>query len=217
MKKVVLIVLVIGINIFYIEAQSISQKIALENKYWVWRDRLVNDFMVPYVDGGFGNGSFGRGIIFNNRGKSCYFPYDNKSVKGGFDISDEGFQFGKYLIVLASEWKILKNSGLSTNQVEREIYYALTTLTRLDYNAEYYWNYFWFNSNSFFSGDYNGFMVRDDVFRDFIWDGIDTTDLEDNFFHYTPKSLDNYHYLNQGVNGNTGKYVKQNIPVGASL
>ncbi|GAB4447854.1 MAG: hypothetical protein Fur0028_02830 [Bacteroidales bacterium] len=142
-----------------------------EAKYWVWRDRLVNDFMVPNYTGDYAHK--GRGIIFNNRGDGWWQDLnyniitDATSYSGGFDIGDEGFEMGKYLIVLASEWRLLYNSGLSTQQTEAELFWALKTIDRLDYDAETYWSYFWSRGQEIWGGQRNGFMIRDDVFTNF--------------------------------------------------
>ena len=141
-----------------------------EAKYWVWRDRLVNDFMVPNYTGDYAHK--GRGIIFKTRGCGPFQDFDYNywtSYAGGFDISDEGFELGKYLIVLASEWRLLYNSGLPTQQTEAEIYWTLKTIDRLDYDAETYWSYFWSKGKECWGGQHNGFMIRDDVFTNFLW------------------------------------------------
>ena len=199
-----------------------------EAKYWVWRDRLVNDFMVPNYTGDMAHD--GRGIVFNERGLYNWYVY----LFGGFDISDEGFELGKYLIVLATEWRLLYNSGLPTKQTEAEIYWALKTIDRLDFNAEHHWWYFWSKGQNDWGGLIDGFMIRDDVFTNFLWynptyptpeNNIDTAYF--NFFkkHYSLESIshipkylkfnadayENYKYLNQGRGGNKGKYIDLNI------
>ncbi len=211
---------------------SFSQNTLLnEAKYWAWRDRLVNDFMVPNFTGDYAHK--GRGIIFNSRGTDCWWPTIDSSnylYSGGFDISDEGFQLGKYLIVLATEWRLLYNSGLPTEQTEAEIFWALKTIDRLDYDAETYWSYFWSRGNEIWGGQLNGFMIRDDVFTNFLWYNTntptETNHLDDKYFQYfkdnysgtmppylqfLPDGYENYRYLNQGINGLNGKYFDQNI------
>jgi len=184
--------------------------------------------MVPNYTGDMAHD--GRGIVFNERGLYNWYVYRF----GGFDISDEGFELGKYLIVLATEWRLLYNSGLPTKQTEAEIYWALKTIDRLDFNAEHHWWYFWSKGQNDWGGLIDGFMIRDDVFTNFLWynrtyptpeNNIDTAYF--NFFkkHYSlnsishiPKYLkfnadayENYKYLNQGIGGNKGKYIDLNI------
>ena len=205
-----------------------------EAKYWVWRDRLVNDFMVPNYSGDYAHK--GRGVIFKSRGigECDYNDLTSNSIiriDGGFDISDEGFELGKYLIVLATEWRLLYNSNLSTSQNEAEIYWALKTIDRLDYDAEIYWSYFWSKGLETWGGQKNGFMIRDDVKRNFLWylpifpTGVNN--LDNNYFNsliniyntvpsyftYNNDSYQNYLYLNQGLGNNKGKYFDKNIMI----
>ncbi len=127
MNKLLFLLLMISIEL------AAQNTLLNEAKYWVWRDRLVNDFMVPnYTSTPNNLGIPGRGIIFKNRGDGWFqdFNYvywvsdthytinEVTSYSGGFDISDEGFEMGKYLIVLATEWRLLHNSGLPTSQTE---------------------------------------------------------------------------------------------------
>jgi len=57
-----------------------------EAKYWVWRDRLINDFMAP----GYCTGC---GILLSTRGSDFTPEFTNKHwYAGGFDISDEGLE-----------------------------------------------------------------------------------------------------------------------------
>ena len=209
-----------------------------EAKYWVWRDRLVNDFMVPNYTGDTAHA--GRGIVFNERlGIGWHRDLDTFSWKitnyyGGFSINDEGFELGKYLLVLATEWRLLYKSGLPTQQVEAEIYWALKTVDRLDYKAEYYWSYFWNRGQRRDGVELNGFMIRDDVFTSFLWYDANYPTPENNldtgyfnFFKnkyslssvsdvpsclkFTSDAYENYRYLNQGYGGNRGKYVNYNV------
>jgi len=205
-----------------------------EAKYWVWRDRLVNDWMVPNFTGDYAHP--GRGIVFGSRGTDWWQDLnyniitDATSYSGGFDVGDEGFQMGKYLIVLATEWRLLFNSGLPTEQTEAEIYWELTTIDRLDYDAETYWSYFWSKGSEAWSGDRNGFMIRDDVFTNFLWYNANYPTQENNFdnsyfnffklnysdtvppyLNFYPDAFENYKYLNQGSECRVGKYIEQNI------
>jgi len=185
-----------------------------EAKYWIWRDRLLNDFMVP----GYCTGC---GIIFNTRGSSwCmgYPPLDTNTTfwtYGGFDIGDEGWEMGEYLIVLASEWRLLYNSGLPTDKTELEIYYELKTIDRLDNDAEKYWTWYWKNKgdpiNYYSDGLLDGFMIKDDVFEDFLYYSYNLP------INFPPDAFKKYLYLNQDIiptnvgHDLVGKYQKQNI------
>ncbi|GAB4453647.1 MAG: hypothetical protein Fur0028_09130 [Bacteroidales bacterium] len=211
-----------------------------ESKYWVWRDRLVNDYMVPNYTGDYAHK--GRGVVFKKRGTGWFQDInytnwinnqinikDTASYSGGFDISDEGFEMGKYLIVLATEWRLLFNSGLPTQQTEAELFWALKTIDRLDYDAETYWSYFWSRGQETWGGQLNGFMIRDDVFTNFLWynENFPTVSnhIDDAYFNFYNTyyneippyiqfhhdAYENYRYLNQGNDGRIGKYIPQNI------
>jgi len=178
-------------------SQGLSPEDANEKKYWIWRDRLVNDFMVP------GNG-VGCGIIMTKRGGSFVKDYN-----GGFTMNDEGWPRGYYLAVLATEWKLLHDAGQSTEQTDNEIYYALKSFDRLDNDAEGYWMNYWGNDypvGGWSNDNPNGFMIRDDVFDESEYNGNVT------FVSPTPNATgyNNFMHLNSN-NGIAGKYVPQSI------
>lgn len=79
--------------------------------------------------------------------------------RGILEWGDGTSQLARYLLALAYEWKLLRRSGMSTTETEKEIYYGLYATQRLDWNGE---------SSSFFMNDeYNGYFGRDDVPFDF--------------------------------------------------
>ena len=125
------------ILLFSIPCLAQNQYPTLENQneqsYWVWRDRFVNDFMVPGTGTGCGIIIKGRGGYDNHNG------LDNEWDMGGFSVGDDGWQMGYYMAVLATEWKLLHEAGQPTHQTEVELYYELQTLLRLDNSAEIYW------------------------------------------------------------------------------
>ncbi len=177
--------------------KCISQSIEERNemKYWVWRDRLVNDYMVPGI-------CSGCGIIFNKRGHASY----GTSGAGGFDISDEGWVLGYYNAVLATEWKLLYDAGEPTKKTETELWYALKTIDRLDNDAEDYWKQYWGNAD-YVNDNPNGFMIRDDVFSNFL-------NPISNEFGFTDKygvdAYSKFMHLNSD-GGTNGKYIKRSI------
>jgi len=193
MKNLILLLAILNLSIIEVFAQgNVTNTTTNEEKYWVWRDRLINDFMIP------GNCT-GCGIVFNSRGYFDGNILDGHEVHGGFDISDEGFQMGKYLAVLASEWKVLHNGGYSTEKTEIELFWELKTIDRLDESAEVYWAESWGNADYDISNNTpNGFMIRDDVFEDFI------SSVPSNTLGY-----EHFNYLNQS--GNAGKYSELSI------
>lgn len=102
-NNILLITILFSIN--YALAQS-SIELENEAKYWVWRDRLISDFVVPGT-------CTGCGIVIKWRGAP--WPLDDGTYNnyyGHFDIGDEGFEMGLYMAVLATEWYIMLNSGM---------------------------------------------------------------------------------------------------------
>jgi hypothetical protein len=75
------------------------------------------------------------------------------SIKTG-DIT---IRLGYYLVMLASEYKMLKNNGEDVTATLAEIYYALVALNRLDEAAEPYL------SRNTLAPSLNGFLLRDDI------------------------------------------------------
>ncbi len=113
----------------------------LEDKYWIYRDRLLNDFMTG---------------IGPEPGYSI--PATARDTIGGSLLwSDCTIEHGQYIGVLATEYKILNLAGEDTEETVKELFYALYALNRLDYFAEEY-----------FGGtkSLNGFFIRDDVAED---------------------------------------------------
>ncbi|MEN8224545.1 MAG: T9SS type A sorting domain-containing protein [Bacteroidota bacterium] len=112
-----------------------------EEKYWDYRDRLQNEFMI-----GIGP-EMGMSIPASVR----------DSVDGILQWTDCTIALGEYIGVLALEYKILQSKALYTDETVEELFYALYALNRLDYTAE-----------PFFGGtpSLNGFFIRDDIDED---------------------------------------------------
>lgn len=85
-------------------------------------------------------------------------PRDGKDLKGGVYTTDNTLmQMGNYLAVLATEWALLNREGSSTIQTEKEIYYALKAIERLDAKGETMY------PGTANSPNLNGFLARSDV------------------------------------------------------
>ncbi len=112
-----------------------------EDKYWDYRDRLRNEFMI-----GIGP-EMGQSIPASVR----------DTVSGILQWTDCTIAHGQYLAILATEYRILENQGENTDATVEELFYALYALNRLDYKAE-----------AFFGGtpSLNGFFIRDDISMD---------------------------------------------------
>jgi|GEM_PF-4130363 len=124
-------------------------------KYWFYRWRLRNDFMVMGEDPG-------QSLIADTRNK----------WRGQFMIwGDATIMHGYYLTMLALEHKILQDKGryadLKNN--ERELYYAIKAFERLDRVAETFYSSEPGFDEAYRVGDptlpedVNGYFFRDDV------------------------------------------------------
>ena len=145
MKKIIL---------FFVLAVSIAKGQTDEQnhrKYWYYRSKLVNDFLLV----GIGNG---MSIPFSERG--LYYNGSTNTIAATMKCGDGTSKVGVYIGVLATEYRLLKNNGQNTDKVVHELACALNALNRLDVNAE-----------TFYSGgvpSLNGFLVRDDIPKDFL-------------------------------------------------
>lgn len=116
------------------------------DKYWHYRYRLVNYFMVV------------------GDGPGMSIPAD---IRNAFDGNGSGqlrwgegpTYLGYYLGVLATEYRLLRDNGQSTDRTLTELYYALRAVNRLDFVAESMWN---------LPNNEDGFLIRDDVPANFV-------------------------------------------------
>lgn len=75
---------------------------------------------------------------------SCIIPKHGYGPTGDYNNSsvlhwrDATITLGYYYIVLATEYRLLKDSEKNTEPTLNELYYAINALNRLDYNAELY-------------------------------------------------------------------------------
>lgn len=125
-------------------------------KYWFYRWRLRNDFMV------MGEGP-GQSLVADTRNK----------FRGQYMIwGDVMIMHGYYLTMLALEHKILADKGRTEDlkNNERELYYAIKAFERVDYNSETFYSAVSGNNDDVFRAgdealppDVNGYFFRDDV------------------------------------------------------
>ena len=89
---------------------------------------------------------------------------DSLPLRNGHAIIafDDMIEHGYYLMVLATEYELLKNSGQDLTAVENELYYALNAVNRVDRDAELYL------SGGTVDESLNGFFLRDDFPPNFI-------------------------------------------------
>ncbi|MGV3613401.1 MAG: T9SS type A sorting domain-containing protein [Fluviicola sp.] len=191
MRKFILIFL--GVILFSMIAPTISfgqssnpNMNGWHAKYWFYRWRLRNDFMVMGEEDG-------QSLIADtrNRYRGQYMVWGDAMIMHGY-----------YLTMLALEHKILEDKGrwadLKNN--ERELYYAIKAFERLDYNSETFYSAVSGNNDDVFRAgdealppDVNGYFFRDDVPPTFL-----NTDPDiDGNNAFTP----NYHSLTNEKTG----------------
>lgn len=132
----------------FLFSQSISSNI---HKYWNYRNRFINNFIVI-------GGQAGESIAFNNRNDNAWDPdYQGTSRIGQGEF---GTNQGYYIATLATEYELLKRESAPLDQTLKELYYALYTINRVDLIAE-----------TCFKNrppSLNGFFVRDDIPPNFV-------------------------------------------------
>lgn len=157
MKTIIKIVIIL-----YSINSSIAQNsdTDLHNKYWYYKARYNNDFVVVGPNAG-------QSIPFNQRGFADTYDYGGPSqiLKTG----DGAVQLGIYVGVLATEYRLLKDKGQDVSIVKNELFYALNAINRIDYFAEKLIGEHPMNtSGSSSSPNLNGFFMRDDIPPGFV-------------------------------------------------
>ncbi len=139
-------------------------------KYWWYRYRLVNDFMII-------GDQCGMSVPAQKRN----YPFFAGDSRQSLQWEDATTELGHYIGALAVEYRMLKDNHWDTWRTEQELYYAIRAFDRLDASAEtfgWYWPYLgsglcdhhdWgppfgplLNNNS--DNSLNGYFLRDDVF-----------------------------------------------------
>lgn len=146
----------------YLQAQNTTEYYH-HLKYWYYKTRLNNDFVK----------------VGTNQGESMPFNERAVNFSDKMKIGDGTARLGIYLGVLATEYRLLKNSGQNVDKVKHELFCALNALNRVDFNAE--------RKQRGYSlpQDLNGFFIRDDVPLDLVIN---------NYQHFN--------YYNNGIDAN---------------
>ncbi len=190
MRKIALAIL--GVILFSLLAPTVSlAQSSTPNmhgwhvKYWFYRWRLRNDFMV------MGEGP-GQSLVAESRNltRGAYIKWADATIMHGY-----------YLTMLAIEHKILQDKGRTEDlkNNERELYYAIKAFERLDNVSETFYSSQGNNddayrvSDSKLPPDVNGYFFRDDVPPDFI--------NEDPNPEHTPVFTPNYYSLTNNKTG----------------
>jgi len=116
MKKIIYALLFVFI-ITDIYAQDIIHEYQNLQKYWYYRFRLKNDFM----------------LVGDCQGCSMPANTRNKGLQNNLYWSDGGASdLGWYIGILATEYKLLSDAGEPTDTTVMELYYALEAFNRID-------------------------------------------------------------------------------------
>lgn len=173
-------------------------------KYWKFR----NTFQERFIKIGSLEGeSLPAGKL---RPKDCIDNLDNDGDGYGWMHWGDGMiRQGHYLGLLATEYKLLKNSGQDLTAIRNELYYALYTIRRLDINAEE-------NQEGFYNIDIlpalNGFYNREDVGEDFATDNWGNDDIEMRCTNSAFYRNNNAAEINNGADWTVKGNSYQNVP-----
>jgi hypothetical protein len=165
MKRLSLIVLMLFQFIVGINAQVTEKDLA--ETYWKYRDRFRKSFIsigklsgqsIPIEQIRY---EYPVPVIPPQNINLTSDDIDKLiNLKGRISFSgDEGMDIGYYLVMLATEYHLLKNEGGNLTGVKNEIYYALNAINRIDDAAENYFN----NQINIDTTQRNGFFMREDV------------------------------------------------------
>jgi hypothetical protein len=144
-KRIVIIAIISQCIMVSLSAQSPHDNL---QKYWYYRNRLKNFVKVSssYYDAYTEAGTSIPASMIDTTLNKIYFDDGNGALN-------------QYISVLATEYRLLKNYGQDYTSTWQELFYALMSLIRLDYTAEYYYR----SPNITVDTDNNGFFVRSDV------------------------------------------------------
>jgi hypothetical protein len=156
MKTKLLFMCIFLFNLFYCIGQNQSAPENNLSKYWWYRYRLWNRFMVvqPNISD---NGVFIPAKLINKKTDPNHMSWGDAIITMSY-----------YIQVLATEYKLLRTSGEDYMPTLKELCCALEKIEQLDFKAEYFYGC----GNSYDVDKYlsnpNGFFVRDDVPSDFL-------------------------------------------------
>jgi len=119
MKKFV-IVITLMISVLISLAQDYT---TLHNKYWYYRTRLRNDFMMVGTGAGCSIPMEQRGVYYKPLVGNYNWPnvWDGERANWGDALGETGYYIG----VLATEYELLNRNGQETDSVLWELYCCL--------------------------------------------------------------------------------------------
>ncbi len=125
-----------------------NQQANLE-KYWRYRERMKNRFMVVSEN------------VEEEGVNVPFFTIDNQNSK--IRSSDNNPKWNHYLTTLATELWLLKKNNEDYSETLKDLYYAMLAFERIDLYTESYFR----DNGSTNSNDINGFHLRDDFTKNF--------------------------------------------------
>lgn len=137
------IILIIFINKTY--AQSPEQNLI---KYWYYKNKLLTEFITSVSDQP--GGSLPASI------KNQKYIWVGSDFEAEVKWGDGTIDLAYYIAALVLEYKLLNVNGQSTYNTEKELYYAIEAINRLDLNAD---SYFSTPQQNWL----NGFIIRSDI------------------------------------------------------
>ncbi len=143
---ITLIILIILSALILISKNSYAQarSVNIDFKYENYRNNLRQNYLLGIGD------KQGYSLAASER----------RTNTGEIKWADATISLGHYLGVLATEYYLYKQDNRNTEQTIKELYYAISTLYRLDYTAET----FYYDENKVAGKpSLNGFFVRDDI------------------------------------------------------
>ncbi len=150
MKKIQIFLIIFFTNSSFVFSQGTEHNL---EKYWYYRQRLKNQFMVVSANNEQGTNipAIDRKGVWNNTYNTLYA---SKLAWG-----DDNGNLPYYIGMLATEYRLLKDYGQDYNETLNELVYALRAIERIDKYAEKNFR----ADGTVHSNDLNGFFIRDDV------------------------------------------------------
>lgn len=168
------IILILTILILNVQNSTAQYDIENQSKYQYYKTRFQKNFISTGDD-------FGESIPFSQRVWNTYYSPDVHRLEGG----EHTLVLGNYIAFLGTEYKLYKQSKLSTQGTLKELYYALRAFNRLDYYAETYEK-----DPTNRKPSLNGFFVREDIPDGFLKDNPSL-----NYGTIPPDTNTNYGYV----------------------
>jgi hypothetical protein len=196
MRKIVSILLILSAGLG-LKAQDATTNL---QKYWVYRERLKNFVVVGDCPG-------------------CSMPAVYRLGNGSSEpntahFDDNNQRMAMYIGFLATEYRLLANSGGDLSATKKELFYAIQAINRLDYVAESSWGTVTPSAGGQHTtpvlSDLNGFFIRDDVSAGWNVSTYNNKMIRDYISNSKVPLPDNY----EPVNVNSGYTTGLNYGVG---